>query len=78
MARKIHYCVQPYERKGQRLSSSPLRTFDYPDLALRSAKRMAGKAAGVVAYSREGDGEYDDWGTPLVIARHGDLPEIEF
>ena len=44
--------------------------------AIRTAKALAPKHAGVIAYSMDVDEESGDYGTPRVLFESGEVPEL--
>jgi len=76
MARETVYLVQAYTQgKRARLNADPPIRCKSPDSALKTAERLTGTKAGVVAFSTSGDpelGEYDD--EPVIFFRTGRLP----
>lgn len=45
--------------------------------AIRSAKDLANRHAGVIAWSRSADLVNGEFGEPEVLFQHGDIPDIE-
>jgi hypothetical protein len=45
--------------------------------AIRSAKDLARRHAGVIAWSRSADLVNGEFGEPEVLFQHGDIPDIE-
>ena len=78
MARQMIYCVQPFVQKGRKLVGSDLRQFKTEADARRVGESMAGRSAGVLVYEIEGDAEFEDWGEPKELARHGEVPDVAF
>lgn len=78
MARVTLYCVQPFHQKGKKLVGGDLRQYKKPEDALRVGESAASRSAGVLVYEIEGDAEFDDWGEPKVLAKHGEVPEVNF
>lgn len=75
MARQTHFCVQPFDYKGKRLTNGQMRTFTKEADALRVGENAAPRHAGLLVYRIEGDAEFDDWGEPKVLASYGEVPE---
>ena len=70
------HIVQPFDRVNNGLKPSPVLQFKTADEAARRARLLAGKHAGVVAYSMDVDEESGDYGTPRVLFESGDVPEL--
>ncbi|RVA79039.1 hypothetical protein EN914_18355, partial [Mesorhizobium sp. M7A.F.Ca.CA.001.08.2.1] len=47
------------------------------DRATRTAKALAGKHVGVIAWSRDADPALGDYGPPTVLFTDGDVPDME-
>ncbi len=47
------------------------------DRAVRTARGLAEKHAGVIAWSRDADLELGEYGPPTVLFQQGDVPEME-
>jgi hypothetical protein len=47
------------------------------DRAIRTARTLAAKHAGVIAWSREADPNMGDYGPPTTLFASGDLPDME-
>ncbi|MBZ9763976.1 hypothetical protein LB553_24270 [Mesorhizobium sp. CA8] len=47
------------------------------DRAIRTAKALAGKHAGVIAWSRDADPALGDYGPPNTLFVSGDVPDME-
>jgi hypothetical protein len=76
MARQTIYLVQAFKQgRGTRLNADTPISCKSPELARRTAERLAEAKAGVVAFSTSGDpelGEYDE--EPVIFFRTGRLP----
>ena len=70
------HIVQPFDRVRNGLKPGQVAQFKTADEAARRAALMAGKHAGVVAYSMDVDEESGDYGTPRVLFESGDVPEL--
>ncbi|WP_148291051.1 hypothetical protein [Methylobacterium sp. B1] len=74
------YVVQLFDR-GDRgvLSTAGIRQCSSPDGAKRLAERLVRekRAAGALAYSRPGAISASEFSSPTVLARIGDVPEID-
>lgn len=47
------------------------------DRAVRTAKALADKHAGVIAWSRDADLDLGDYGPPTVLFQAGEVPDME-
>lgn len=47
------------------------------DRAIRTAKGLAAKHVGVIAWSRDADPALGDYGPPTVLFTSGDVPDME-
>ena len=47
------------------------------DRAVRTAKGLAAKHVGVIAWSRDADPALGDYGPPTVLLSSGDVPDME-
>lgn len=47
------------------------------DRAIRAARALADRHAGVIAWSREADIDLGEYGPPTVLFQAGDVPEME-
>jgi hypothetical protein len=47
------------------------------DRAIRTARALAGKHVGVIAWSRDADSALGDYGPPTVLFSFGDVPDME-
>ncbi|WP_375451063.1 hypothetical protein [uncultured Devosia sp.] len=45
--------------------------------AIRTAKEMAQRHVGVIAWSRSADLVMGEFGPPVVLYQHGDVPDLE-
>ena len=45
--------------------------------AVRTAKALATKHAGVIAWSREANPDLGEYGEPTVLYQHGQVPDME-
>ncbi|WP_426687453.1 hypothetical protein [Rhodanobacter ginsengiterrae] len=70
------HVVQPFDRVGNGLKPGQVLQFKTAAEATRRAGLLAGKHAGVVAYSMDIDEEGGDYGTPRVLYESGDVPEL--
>jgi hypothetical protein len=51
--------------------------FDTTEEAVRVARYLAAKCAGVLAWSRDGQPEIGAYGLPTVLFQSGEVPEME-
>jgi hypothetical protein len=70
------HVVQPFDRGKNGLIPSQVLQFKTADEAARRAGLLAGKHAGIVAYSMDVDEDSGDYGTPRVLFESGDVPEL--
>jgi hypothetical protein len=45
--------------------------------AKRLAQTLAGRHAGVIAWSREANPQIGEYGEPTILFKHGDVPDME-
>lgn len=76
MAKKTFYVVQPFTsgRRGALVAGQAREARSAAD-AERIAERLAGMAAGVIAFSRDVDPEFGDADPPVLIASFGQIPD---
>lgn len=74
MFKVTRYCVQPYERRGERLQKGEALQFYVADDALSAARTMQKRVAGAAVYEVTGWPVQDLWGRPRLVARYGDTP----
>lgn len=76
--RKTFYVVQPFT-KGKRggLKAEQAIQAASEDAAVRRGERLAETKAGVLVFSQTGDPEMGDFDEPVILARHGDVPETD-
>ncbi|HEY8587291.1 MAG TPA: hypothetical protein VIL60_11290 [Rhodanobacter sp.] len=70
------HVVQPFERVRNGLKPGQVLQFKTADEAARRAERLADKHAGIIAYSMDVDEDSGDYGTPRVLFKSGDVPEL--
>ena len=68
------HLVQSFRKEGRALKADPQQKFRTPETAVATAKRLAERKAGVVAYSIEVDNEADFAGEPVILFRAGQVP----
>ena len=76
MMETIHI-VQPFTRTRSGLLPSLAQQFNSPEAAAERAEVIAGEYAGVVAYSMDVDEIAGDYGTPKILFKAGDVPDME-
>lgn len=71
-----HFVVQAY-RKGKRgkIEAEEPKIARDENNALAMAERLALSRHAVIAFSRTGDPDTGDFDDPVILAKHGDLPE---
>lgn len=71
-----HYVVQGF-RKGKRgaLQADEPRIARDKDHCIRLAQQVAGSRHAVIAFSRTGDPDTGDFDDPVILAKHGEVPE---
>lgn len=70
------HVAQPFDWVSRQLKPAPVLQFKTADEAARRAALLADKHAGIVAYSMDIDEESGDYGTPRVLFKAGDVPEL--
>lgn len=79
MARVTIFCVQPFWRDGtSKLAHGELRQFLREREARRAGEAAARRVGGAVVYAVDGDPDFESWGRPRLLARHGEVPELAF
>ena len=53
------------------------REFQSEDRAKREAASMADRYRGVIAWSRDAEPNTGDYGKPVVLFQHGEVPDID-
>lgn len=53
------------------------RQIDTEDRAIREAKLLATSHPSVVAWSRDADPDIGEYGLPVILFKHGELPDLE-
>ena len=53
------------------------RQVDTEARAVRDAKLLAGKHAGIVAWSRDADPAIGEYGPPVILFQTGEIPDLE-
>lgn len=70
------HVVQPFDRGKNGLKPGQALQFKTADEAARRAGLLAGKHAGLIAYSMDIDEDSGDYGTPRVLFQLGEVPEF--
>jgi hypothetical protein len=53
------------------------KQYDSEERAVREAKMLKDKHAGVIAWSRDADPTLGEFGPPNILFQHGKIPEME-
>ncbi len=75
-SRVTHYVVQGYRKMGKRLVPDEPRVVKDERECLRVAEATAARRHAVVAFSRTGDADTGDFDDPVILATHGDVPDV--
>lgn len=75
-SRVTHYVVQSYQKKGKRLIADEPKIAADERQCLRMAEAAAGRRHAVIAFSRTGDSDTGDFDDPVILATHGDVPDV--
>ena len=76
MSDPTFYCVQAYNRLGERIVPARLAHYPSADDARAAAARAAEDGVGAVAFEFTGRPEFDIWGEPRLLGRFGNVPGI--
>lgn len=71
-----HYVVQSYRKSGKRLIADEPRVVKDERECIRVAEATAARRPAVIAFSRTGDADTGDFDDPVILATHGDVPEM--
>lgn len=63
--------------EGNLIAAFQPREMQSEERAKQEARMMAGRHAGVVAWSRDADLINGDYGPPVILFQHGSIPEME-
>lgn len=77
MTETMHF-VQTFTKQGRRYISGQPQSCKTSDHALSRGLRAAERMAGVVVFSITGEPEFGEFDAPVVLARHGDVPQDAF
>ena len=75
-SRVTHYVVQSYRKMGKRLVADEPRVASSEAECLRWAQSTAARRHAVIAFSRTGNADTGDFDDPVVLATHGEAPEV--
>ena len=75
-SRVTHYVAQSYQKRGKRLVADEPKIAADERQCLRMAEAAAGRRHAVIAFSRTGDADTGDFDDPVILATHGDVPEV--
>jgi hypothetical protein len=75
-SRVTHYVVQSYRKMGKRIVPDEPKVAADERQCLRMAVAAAGRRHAVIAFSRTGDADTGDFDDPVILATHGDVPEM--
>lgn len=76
-SRVTHYVVQGYRKMGKRIVPDEPKVAADERQCLRMAEAMAARRHAVIAFSRTGDLDTGDFDDPVILARHGEVPDGE-
>lgn len=63
--------------EGELVPAFEARQIDTEERAVREAKILATRHVGVIAWSRDADPVHGEYGPPVVLFQHGDIPDME-
>lgn len=75
-SRVTHYVVQSYRKMGKRIVADEPKVAADERQCLRMAEAAAGRRHAVIAFSRTGDADTGDFDDPVILATHGEVPEM--
>jgi hypothetical protein len=75
-SRVTHYVVQAYRKMGKKIVPDEPKVATDERQCLRMAEAAAGRRHAVIAFSRTGDADTGDFDDPVILATHGDVPEM--
>lgn len=70
------HVVQPFDRASKGLVAGQVSQYKSADEAARRAERQADKHAGIIAYSMDVDEDSGEYGTPRVLFKSGEVPDL--
>lgn len=59
------------------MEKGQLRQFGCPDQALSAGRALSSRMPGVLVYQVSGSPKVDYWEEPVVLAAHGDTPQLD-
>lgn len=71
-----HFVVQGFRKMGKRVVADEPKMARDEAHCLRLAEQASASRAGVIAFSRTGDLDTMDFDEPVILATHGDVPEL--
>ena len=75
-SRVTHYVVQSFRKIGKKLIAEEPKVVKDERDCLRVAEQTAMRRPAVIAFSRTGDLDTGDFDDPVIMARHGNVPEM--
>lgn len=75
-SRVTHYVVQAYRKMGKRIVADEPKIATDERQCLRMAEAAAPRRHGVIAFSRTGDADTGDFDDPVILATHGEVPDM--
>ncbi len=63
--------------EGELVPAFEAMQFEVEDRAIRSARNLAGKHVGVMAWAREAPPDTGEYGQPNVLFQSGEVPDME-
>ena len=69
------YISQAFRKEGRRLVADPQQAHKTPEAAMETARRLADRKAGAVAFSVTGNADVDNWEDPVILFKAGELPK---
>ncbi len=63
--------------EGELVPAFEAMQFEVEDRAIRSARDLAGKHVGVIAWAREAQPDTKEYGPPNVLFQSGEVPDME-
>jgi len=71
--------VMAFDRsdEGEIVPAFEAMQFDSEERALRSARELAGKHDGVLAWARDAEPDVGEYGPPTVLFQSGQVPDME-
>ncbi|MGN8023020.1 hypothetical protein ACTJJ7_20135 [Phyllobacterium sp. 22229] len=63
--------------EGELVPAFEAMQFEVEDRAIRTARDLAGKHVGVIAWTREAQPDIGEYGPPTVLFQSGEVPDME-